>query len=102
MANTNDRITIKYTTERDSCYCCHRKLDEPEISKIKEFTFSKEGFEEYGIDWNIYDPEEIEEITREYVYETIDFHAVSNHDLVTLQEGEMERMYQFAKECALK
>lgn len=98
---SNEKITIKYTTERNSCRCCHRSLDKPEISKVKEFTFSKESFEGYGIDWSIYDSSEIEEVTREFVYETIDFFAVSNHDMIVLQDGEMERMYQFARECVL-
>lgn len=102
MTNKNSEITIKYTTERYSCHCCHRDLDKPEVSRVREFTFSEESFEEYGIDWSIYDSSEIEEVTREFVYETIDFFAVSNHDRIVLQDGEMERVHQFARECVLK
>ncbi|MDW0112224.1 hypothetical protein QT711_03440 [Sporosarcina saromensis] len=102
MTAVEEKITIKYKTRKDYCPCCQRDLDEPSLSKIREFDFTKRSFQDYGAHWELYDGEEMKEVVREFVYETIDFFAVTNHEPILLEKGEMERMYEFARKCFAK
>lgn len=93
-----DKLTIPYRVKTDTCKCCHQSLKDPALSPVREFDFYKHNFEEYTSHWRDFEEDELREVSREFLYETIDFFACSGDVRLLIEEKDVERMYAFAKQ----
>lgn len=95
--NIDDRITVKYQTQKEFCRCCDRELEDVEVSEMREFDFYLKQLKE-DINWKLYDEEcELDEVIRDYVYETIDFYAVNTYDRLILPKEELNKILEYVK-----
>jgi hypothetical protein len=92
----SDTLTVKYKTEQTSCGCCHQKLPTPKMSKAREFTISKSGAMEWT-DWEsaVEYQEDFESMVPDYIYDTINFHALDSHEHLVIEDSEIEKVKEF-------
>lgn len=92
-------ITVQYRTRKDCCSCCGQELKRPQISQIKKFNFSKDICLEWmdKESWRIEkgDEDEFQLIVEEFVYETIDFFAISLDAKILIDDSEFEKVKKF-------
>lgn len=92
-----DKIIVKYQIQKEFCRCCNRDLDDAEIGEVREFDFYLKQLKE-DVEWNLYDEEcELDEVIRDYVYETIDFYAVNTYDRLILPKEELNKISEHVK-----
>lgn len=89
-------ITVKYKAEQNYCGCCHQKLQTPKVSKEREFTISREGALMWT-DWNAVADyqEDLESMVPDYVYDTINFHALNGNEHLVIEDSEIARVKEF-------
>lgn len=89
----NPTIVIEYRTQKDYCQCCEQKLPSPQISEIREFELNPMRYRDWRevIEWE----DDLQEIIREYVYDTIRFFAVSSFDNILIENSEFDKVKQF-------
>lgn len=102
MRNEAEKITVKYQTVKSVCHCCDRELDEPETGNVREFDFYFESLKEDN-DWRLFDvDDELPEVVEGYVYNTVNFYAVSGYDELKFLDGEVDKILQYIKANLLK
>lgn len=89
-------VIVKYQTEKHYCSCCDQKLQNPVLSKVKEFKFDKERALQWT-NWNeaVEYPEDIESMVGDFVYETISFYAADSFVKIIIDDGEIARVKEF-------
>lgn len=94
-----NKVTVKYKTQKHHCNCCGQKIEEAKISEIREFYFSKENCIEWRPqeDWIMLD-DEFGEMVEEFVYETISFFATSSDVTLLIANSEIEKVKKFILE----
>ena len=92
----SSKVIIQYQTCEEYCRCCDQKLQNAKTSEIREFEFDKEDLSNYG-DWKVFAEfeEDLVEIIREFVYETIGFFATSSDTRLLIEEREFKKMRRF-------
>ncbi|SEH78070.1 hypothetical protein SAMN05192559_10479 [Halobacillus karajensis] len=94
-------VTVNYQTVRDTCTCCHQKLQQEEKNERK-FSFSKEDFLNWGSweHWKFCQEDEdiLRESIEEFVCETIRFFALNMDTRLSVGNSELEKVEKFFKE----
>lgn len=86
-------ITVKYHTLKSRCTCCNQKLPVAETIN-KEIVIDKETAYCWT-DWDDVDPEDVESMVPDFVYDTISFYASNLFEDFTVEDGELERVKEF-------
>lgn len=95
----NSKVIIQYRTREEFCRCCDQKLQNAKTSEIREFEFDKQDLENYG-NWKKFAEfeDDLQEIIRDYVYETIRFFATSSDVRLLIDNSEIEKVKKFVLE----
>lgn len=90
-------VIVKYRTRKDYCNCCEQKIPNPKTSELQEFKFNKVDIQGCGYDWKevVEFEDDLQEIVREYVYDTIRFFATSSYEVIIIDGSEFEKVKQF-------
>lgn len=96
------KVRVEYKTQQNHCSCCGHKLENPKTSEVRGFYISKDDCyaylsEEY---WKTEaeNDVELEIMVEEFVHETIDFFAISSHEVTLIEKSEIEKVKQFILE----
>lgn len=96
-------VIIEYRTRKDYCQCCYQKLPNPKTSDIRDFELSKQNLIEYGNWKEIAEFEEdLEEVVRDYIYNTISFFATSSYENILIENSEFDKVKEFILNEVLK
>ena len=92
----NSTIDINYRTRKEYCQCCNQKLPNVKTSEIKEFEFDKDILKT-AVNWEEFAEfeEDLQDIIREYIYETISFFATRSDERLIIDNKEFEKVKQF-------
>jgi hypothetical protein len=98
----NQKVTVEYRTRKNYCSCCGQRIENPETSHERYFHFSKENFLEW-MEQEYWKSEaendvELNEIIREFVYETINFFATSSDTKILIDDSEFVKVRKFVLE----
>lgn len=94
-------LKIIYHTEQKYCGCCNQKLEQPKISKARNFTITKDDLEKWDdkLSERIKDdPEYLHETAINFTFETIRFFAVDSGHTLKIEPDEITKVVNFIKE----
>lgn len=92
----DDKIVVKYRSQRNYCPCCEQKLAKPETTKPIKFELSKKNIMEAD-DWEEFiEDGELRRVVRDYVTSTISFFATpSRMDRIIVDDSEIEKVEKY-------
>lgn len=94
---SEETVIVNFQIQKHYCTCCNQKLPEVKTSKLQEFTISKENSLNWT-DWNSiaeYQEDELEELVREFVYETINFYATISYEKLIIEDSEILKVRDY-------
>lgn len=95
----NEKVTVRYVTQRAHCTCCRQKLPQLETSAERHFNISAGDVTDWAEEdiWRDVSesPEELADMIREFTYEIISFHAADLSDEVVIDKSELDKVKEF-------